>query len=168
MFTIRCTRVLLDRLDVGPLPADAVEPGTTLGDWYANILNVGRLRLLMCTSERSLLTVLLPARDLAGFPIRLRHAVAEVLPTLGISELQVAREVREMSWHQLDRTRSRVVLGSMNDFAFMADVHIREDGPGVDLSQVARMLNRAPCSPIAYKSPDTFSLELFRGSIPGD
>ena len=143
---------------------DAAEPTTTLGDWYANMLNVGRLRLLMCTSERSLLTVILPARRLPEFPERLRSAVGELLTSLGVPAPLCMREQLEMVSHRLDRTRSRQVLGSMNDFAFLAEAHIRDDGPDVDLTDVARFLNRAPCKPIGYAAPAAFSVGLFRGA----
>jgi hypothetical protein len=161
MFTIRCTRALLDRLHAAPLPADSIEPTTTLGDWYANTFNVGRSRLLMCTSERSLLTVILRARELAQFPERLREAVGRTLASLGVSAPQIAREQREMAWHRFDRTRSRQVLGSMNDFAFLAETYIRDDGPDADLEVIARMLNRAPCRPIGYSAPDRLAPALF-------
>ena len=146
------------------LPTDAIEPTTTLGDWYANTLNVGRLRLLMCTSELSLLTVILPARQLGEFPTHLRNAVRGMLASLGVPAQQIAREQREMAWHRFDRTRSRQVLGSMNDFAFLADTYIRDDGPDVDLNSIARMLNHAPCRPINYESPDRLTPALFRRS----
>lgn len=153
---------MLDRLRVASLPTDSVEPTTTLGDWYANTFNVGRLRLLLCTSERSLLTVILPARDLTEFPQRLPQAVGHTLAGLGVPAPQIAREQREMSWHRFDRTRSRQVLGSMNDFAFLAETYIRDDGPDADLDAVARLLNRAPCRPIKYESPDRLAPALFR------
>lgn len=164
MFTIRCTRPLLTRLKVAPVPAESFEPTTVLGDWYANTLNVGRLRLLLCTSDRSLLTVLVPARDLGGFPKRLQDAVGRILPGLGVSVQQVAREQREMTWHQFNRTQNRQVLGSMNDFAFLAETYIRDDAPDVDLHSIACMLNRAPCRPIAYESPDRLTPALFRSA----
>ncbi len=163
-FTIRCTRTLLERLQADPAQPASAEPTTTLGDWYANTLNVGRLRLLMCTSERSLLTVILPARHLADFPERLRNAVGDLLTSLGVAAPLIAREQLEMMSHRFDRTRSRQVLGSMNDFAFLAETHIREDGPDVDLTDVARMLNRAPCKPIEYAPPSAFATGLFRGA----
>lgn len=161
MFTIRCTRALLDRLHVTSLPTDSVEPTTTLGDWYANTFSVGRSRLLMCTSERSLLTVILPARDLRKFSDRLRDAVTRALANLGLPAPQIAGEQREMTWHRFDRTHSRQVLGSMSDFAFLAETYIRDDGPDADLDVIARMLNRAPCSPIQYQSPDRLVPALF-------
>ena len=72
MFTLRCTRRLLERF--GEPAADVPAPTTVLGDWYANLLNVGRLRLVLCTSERTLLTVLVPAKDVSALPDQLRIA----------------------------------------------------------------------------------------------
>lgn len=162
MFLIRCTQPLLDRLKVVP-PLAATSPTTTvLGDWYANRLNVGRLRLILCTSERSLLCVLVPAREPAELPARLAAAVSQTLAALAIAPSQIEREIREMQWHQYARTASRQVLGSMNDFAFLAETYLRDDGPVADLNQIAQALNRAPCSPIEYDSPDRRTARLFR------
>ncbi len=166
MYVLRCTQRLLGRLgaSVDPTAAEP-EPTTTLGNWYANPLNVGRLRLILCTSEKSLLCTLVPARDPAALPDRLREAVGRLLPRLGIERSRVQRELREMAWHQVGPTRSRKVLGSMNDFAFLADTYIRDDGVDggmdVDLDEIALTLARAPCRPIKYQSPDRFTRALF-------
>lgn len=170
MYVLRCTQRLLARLRV---PADPTvpesEPTTILGNWYANPLNVGRLRLVLCTSEKSLLPAIVPARDPAALPDRLREAVGRLLPRLGVERSDVQRELREMAWHQVGRTRSRQVLGSMNDFAFLADVYIRdkrghEAGADVDLDEIALTLARAPCRPIEYQSPDRLTRALFDGA----
>ena len=173
MYVLRCTQRLLGRLGAGVDP-DGMEPEPTtiLGDWYANPLNIGRLRLVLCTSEKSLLCALVPARGPAGLADRLRGAVGRLLPRLGIDHSDVQRELREMAWHQVGRTCSRRVLGSMNDFAFLADGYIRDDGAGlgmaaagdVDLDEIALTLARAPCSPISYQSPERFTQALFQGT----
>jgi hypothetical protein len=160
MYTLRCTQRLLDRL--GKPAIEPVEPTTVLGDWYANALNVGRLRLVLCTSERTLLTVLVPAKDLHSLPTRLASAAGRMLARLGIPSTEIAREQREMSWHQLGRTASRQILGSMNDFAFLAETYIRDDGPDADLDEIAGALNRAPCRPIQYDSPERATRAIFR------
>jgi hypothetical protein len=147
---------------LGEPTAELVPPTTVLGDWYANLLNVGRLRLVLCSSERTLLTVLIPARDPAALPDRLRAAVARTLGYLAIPADAIAREDREMRWHQIGRTASRQVLGSMNDFAFLADTYVRDDGPDADLDAIAILLNRAPCRPIQYESPDRATQAAFR------
>jgi hypothetical protein len=159
MFTLRCTQRLLARLDAPT--ATALPPTTVLGDWYANLLNVGRLRLVLCTSERTLLTVLVPAKELGALPDRLRTTVGRMLGHLAIPADAIAREDREMRWHQTGPTASRQVLGSMNDFAFLADTYIRDDGRDADLNAIAILLNRAPCRPIKYESPDRATQAAF-------
>lgn len=173
MYVLRCTQRLLGRLgaSVDPTVPEA-ESTTVLGNWYANPLNVGRLRLILCTNEKSLLCALVPARNPARLSDRLREAVGRLLPRLGIEQRDIQRELREMAWHQVGRTRSRQVLGSMNDFAFLADGYIRNDGAdvgmavarNVDLDEIALTLARAPCSPISYQSPEHFTHALFRGA----
>lgn len=161
VFAIRCTQTLLKRLAAHPNDTDQSETTTVLGDWYVNTLNVGRLRLLLCSSERSLLTAIIPAAPLRTFPDRLEQAIARILTGLPITASAIARERREMTWHRFDRTRSRHVLGSMNDFAFLAEGYIRDDGPDLDLERIAGMLNGAPCRPIQYQSPDRLTPALF-------
>lgn len=160
MYTLRCTQQLLGRIH-HTLPEIGAEPTTALGNWYVNTLNVGRLRLLLCTSERTLLTVLVPARNLAAFPARLTDSIGRTLISLDILADQVAREQREMTWHQFGRTASRTVLGSMVDFAFLAETYIRDEGADADLDQAGLFVSRAPCRPIQYKSPDRFTREVF-------
>jgi len=162
VYTIRCTQRLLARLSGSTPDVDAPRSTTALGDWYANTITVGRLRLILCTSERTLLTVLIPAKDLRSLPDRLRDAVARMLIRLEVPPGEIAREKREMMWHQLGRTASRQILGSMNDFAFLAETYIRDDGPAADLDDIAMLLNRAPCRPIEYQSPDRFTQAIFR------
>ena len=59
MVVLRCTQKLLVRLkQVGDLPP--VESTTRLGDWYGNILRIGRRQHLLFISEQSRLPVVLP------------------------------------------------------------------------------------------------------------
>lgn len=59
MFTLCCTKKLLDRIRVKPDPRPP--PSTTkLGDWYAATLNLERERLVLCVSELTLLPVVVP------------------------------------------------------------------------------------------------------------
>jgi hypothetical protein len=60
VLTIRCTRKLLERLDV-EASSVPLHPTNRLGDWYANLLFTGRARLIICVSERTLLPVFVEA-----------------------------------------------------------------------------------------------------------
>ena len=68
MVVLRCTQKLLVRLkQVGDLPP--VESTTRLGDWYGNILQIGRRQHLLFISERSRLPVVIPIREGKRFTI---------------------------------------------------------------------------------------------------
>jgi len=167
VYTLRCTRPLLKRL--GPLtppgPGPAQPATTVLGDWYANRLNIGRHRLVLCTSERSLLSVVVPAKDLPRLPQRLAESLAVLLHRIGVPASAVAREVREMQWVRFDGTMSRSVLGSMNDFALTAQAFVRRpDASVVYLEDLDWRLNETPCGPLAYAQPLERARELLLGA----
>jgi hypothetical protein len=92
MIVLRCTRKLLHRLRVEPVEA-APESSTLLGDWYANVLFVNRRPVVLAVSSRTLLPVLVPARDPASLPARLAAAVEEILRALGVQDARVEEEL---------------------------------------------------------------------------
>ena len=59
-------------------------------------------------------------------PERLALAVGDMLRAIGVPEVEVIRELRHMVDWRIAKTASRRVLGSMNDFAWMAEVDPRE------------------------------------------
>lgn len=72
-------------------------------------------------SERTLLPVLITARDGAHLPSRLREGLVQVLQALSISPEDIDREAGTMQDFRFGKTRSRRVLGSMTDFAWMLE-----------------------------------------------
>jgi len=162
MIVLRCTRKLLKRLHATPL--DISPPSTTLlGDWYANVLFVYRRPLILAVSERTLLPILVPARDLSSLGERLGAALAEILLALGIPEPAAREEQRQMLPIVFARTDSRQILGTMNDFDRML-----EPRPGQTLVSAALELAEAPCSPIGMESPDRATVSLFASARRGD
>ena len=73
MYTVRCTRKLLRRMGTD-ISHEELVPSTALGDWYANQLNVGSIRLVHFMSDRSLLSVILPFKTIKT--VTERHLVA--------------------------------------------------------------------------------------------
>jgi hypothetical protein len=57
VLTIRCTRKLLKRLGAEAV-IDPPSPTNRLGNWYAKLVFVRRVLLIICISERSLLSVI--------------------------------------------------------------------------------------------------------------
>jgi hypothetical protein len=143
MFTARATKKLLDRLG-GPSPSE--EPTTTaLGDWYATVL-FWRPQVALFVNEPTRLPVLVALAPAATVVARFVGQAAVVLTALGLDPRFVEREVAAMSEHRLAKTASRSVVGSMNDYAFLAAAD-RANGAR-DLVALSRHLARAPCGPL--------------------
>ena len=160
MITIRCTKKLLRRLGasrpVANLPAD-VAPTTRLGDWHANVLYRPEAELVMFVNDRSLLPIVVQARPTDIVAVRFVEALATTLLHLGASPRVVEAEIAEMTVVQLGPTRSRQILGSMNDFFRMFDYPAE---PGCTLIDAALELAEAPCGPIGMQRPQDVALQL--------
>ena len=133
-------------------------PSTRLGDWYANLLFMRPAWLVLCVSERTLLPVLVPAREFETILPRFRRMVRSMLEAIGVAEHSVRNEEREMADVVIGRTASKRVLGSMNDFAWMVDGHLEGT---TSLLDVSLRLAETPCSPLAMDTPRRMTVALF-------
>lgn len=144
MVVLRATQKVL-RL----LPQSGHSPGasdTALGDWYVNRIVIARQPLLLLVSEKSLLSVLSPARDVKGLPKRLPEAVAARLRRLGIDEAVVAAEIGAMSAVVVGKTTDRSVTGQMVDFAKHLTYYLPDNGWNEwDLHAAENKLAEMPC-----------------------
>jgi hypothetical protein len=125
-----------------------------LGDWYATLVYVGRIQLVLCTSANSLLSVVVEARQArARIAESLRNGLETLLFDIGISESQVRAELEEMRDYQFGPTASRNILGTMNDF--MQNIYYRiNEQPEVTLRQINLDLSGTPCKgPRGYSFP---------------
>jgi len=154
MLTFRCTQRAQKRFKVAFQEAPPSSSGV-LGDWYVNLLNLGRQRLVLTVSERSLLPVLMPARN-DEFPGRFPEYLYRVLLLTDIPERAAAVEAQDAKESVFARTASRSVLGVMNDMALMASYYRGE----LDLLAMAVWLGKSPFSPI-NNSPDRETRRLF-------
>ena len=161
MFTLRATGKLITRLK---LNANLSPPRSTglLGDWYANWHVMQPNHLVMAVSERSLLPVLVPARDIAHVPERLRLAVGDVLRALHVPEVQVVEELSHMTEWTVAKTANRRVLGAMNDFSRALESLV---GRERNLLRVALALADTPSGPIGMESPGRATVELFASPV---
>jgi len=155
--TIRCTQKLLHRVDSQPMPPSST---TVLGDWYANILFARPEQLILCVSERTLLPVVVTARNARSLGVRLSQSLGEVLLRLGVSSRLVDAEQVEMNPVAFGPTRNRRVLGTINDFLLQLSWHFH-DHPASPLIDASIWLARTPCKPISYKSPDALTASHF-------
>ena len=160
MLVLRCTQRVLRRFQLKPIDSERVSSGV-LGDWYANLLNIGSRRFVLCQSERALLPVIVLARN-DSFPAEFGPALLKVLRALGIPDELVAQEVAAAGEVQIARTRSRQVLGTMNDFAFNAQVYLSHAHTHDPVLEACLKLAEMPSKPIGYDSPRRLTISLFR------
>jgi len=161
VFRFRGTARLRKRLRV-KLPAEEPETTTVLGDWYGNLLHFGRLQLVLCVSEKTLLPVVLPARGLSrGLLDELRIGAGAVLGQIGIPADSIKRELEEMGSLVHGKAVNRSVLGSMNDLAVGMEARLAGQ-THVALLDLALGLGETLCSPLGYDSPTRVTSRLFQ------
>lgn len=142
--TLRRTQKLASALAL--TTEDAPPSSTALGDWYANRLVVDRKPLLLLVSSRSILPILLPARDLRALPSRLGDVVARRLQRFGIDRRLIDAEMAAMTPVHIAKTADRAVVGIMVDFAFAVTYHLPRDGwDDATLPFVEAALAETPC-----------------------
>ncbi len=153
MNALRCTAKLRRRLG----PEELAEPGpgkALLGDWYAHLLTVDRQPLVLAVSERSLLAVVLPARDLRNLARHFLRAVRERLVRIGVEEAAVEKEMACLQPLAFAATRSRSVLGSLNEFVFQLKARAAHPlGRDWTPQSFEDELGEVPCSPLGYDHP---------------
>ena len=161
MVVLRCTQKLLVRLkQVGDLP-DA-ESTTRLGDWYGNILRIGRRQHLLFISERSRLPVVIPIREGKRLGAVFPDAVCEVLANVGVTAADVAEERSRMSKTAFGRTRNRSLLGTLNDYAFMAQQGTGNRVEPESSEALIRFLSQTPILPLDGASPIELTRAVFQ------
>ena len=115
-----------------------------LGDWYINRIVVHRQPLLLCVSSKSLLSLLIPARDVKSLPNRFPESVAERLARLGVDASLINSELEGMKVVRVGRTLDRSV--TMVDFAKALSYYLplNDWGPP-DLRLAEERLADTPC-----------------------
>ena len=144
-YTIHATKKLLDRVK-RPVEAPVDQPSTALGNWYATAM-FWKPQVALFVNERTLLPVLAPLAPAAKLAQRFPQNLGWVLEALGTPIEFVLQEVGAMSEVSYAKTANRSVVGSMNDFAFLAEAG-RAHGRGEDPDALSVHLAGTPCSPL--------------------
>lgn len=144
MVVLRATQKVLRLLAQSGQSPGACD--TALGDWYVNRIVIARQPLLLLVSEKSLLSILTPARDVKGLPVRLAETVATRLRRLDIDDAVVAAEIAAMSVVAVAKTADRSVTGQMVDFAKHLTYYLPENAWSErDLRVAEDKLAQVPC-----------------------
>lgn len=163
MVIVRATRKLLQRLAQAPA-ADGAESTTLLGDWYATLLPWRPQQVALLVNERTLLPVLMPLAPAATLLHRLPDRVATVLDAHGAPEPLINAETEHMQHGRVAPTANRSVVGSMNEFAYLADAYRANYRAAPDLLELSLRLSSVPCGPLyaRHVSPDRELAALLR------
>jgi hypothetical protein len=160
VFHLRCTKKLLKRIAAEPEGVRGAT-NTVLGDWYANIVFSKPQHLVVCISERTLLPIVVPAKNIHGLPQRLCAQLEQLLQLIGVSSAAIELELAQMREHQFAPTASKSVLGSLNESVFhlswMLSAH-RESS----LLEHAVRLGDIPNKPIGYAFASEATRSLFK------
>lgn len=159
MFTLRCTARLASRLRVKPEVGDR-KSETLLGDWYANLVHVGRHQLVLAVSERTFLPVVVAAAPSTTLMPRFRAALVDLLSALRVHAAAINMEEAAMLEWTYGKTISKQVLGVLVDFGKALPYYMEDDPP---LLSVGLKLADTPISPLFKTStfPDRATTLLF-------
>ena len=161
MVTLRLTRKLQKLLNIDL--TEKLEPTTSkLGDWCANFVPTYSGELIVFVNEKTLLSVAIPIWESEHLLSMFRLRVGNLLGMIGIQSKEIENELRGYDQFQFSKTRSRSVLGSMNDFAFHYQIMAEEAENRADLSlsNAEYRLSQMPCKPIGYSFPSEVAKEL--------
>ena len=139
-------------------------PTTRLGDWYANLVHVGRQQLVLAVSDKTFLPIVVPAAPATDIVDRIRDRVAEVLAEFPIERDVIERERAAMTEVAYGKTASRQVLGVLVEFAFLLSV--QELPRSATLLEASLRLGETPCGPLyktAHSFPDRTMVALLAG-----
>ncbi len=159
MVVLRCTQDLLRRLNRPDNPP-ACTSTTLLGDWYGNVIRMGRRHALLFISQHSRLPVLIPVRQANRLAVVFPDAVCAALAALGVPHSAIDEECSRMSDVAFGRTNSRTLLGTLNDFSFMARAHF-VTARQATLEDIARDLASTPILPLKGARPIDLTRKLF-------
>lgn len=167
MVTLRCTQKLLRRLGV-PAKIETSPPTTVLGDWYATLVHARPHQLVVCMNERSLLVVLVPARESNSLGTRFREVVIAQLRRLGVPPTAVDAEARAMSKLAFGPTASRSLLGCLREAVFALSLEL-ERPEFTSFTDIEDWFSEYIYSTTKYRHPRELARELFdaAGAISG-
>ena len=129
-----------------------------LGSWHANLLHINRKKCIIFVNDASLFNFVvldIPRKYIRNLGVLFKKNLACVLAEEDFEETVIKSILTEYNETDYTKTRSKSILGSMNDLAFHYKHHIIESG-GVHsyhIPSIIKKLNRMPMGALKYSYP---------------
>lgn len=167
MITLRCTLALTKRLGKSVTIERDVAPTGLLGDWCAKPLRSRGPRLVLCTNERSLLSVVVLFAPASGLVERFIAAAQRRIDQLPVGT--AARLAERAAFHDvgIGHARNRSVLSTMTQLALDAETALAmQPDVAADLEAFGLRLCETPCSALSTHWPWLEAERVLTGSVP--
>ena len=165
MVTLRCSQTLLRKIKSSD--EDDLETESKLGDWYARALFVRPIQLVLCTNERSLLSVVIPLSPIATLVERFRSAALGRIQQIPASVDLLAAECSALEAIRVSRAKNRSVISAMNHLSYGVEAWLAYPHPD-SLEHLGLTLCDTPISSISTHWPWLEAELLLAGSVlPG-
>lgn len=164
MFILHCTKKTQDRLKVKP--SDVLpEPTTRLGNWYCNEFIASRHKYLVFVNERTLLPVVISAKGLktnADILELFKQRLFKTFLFMNLPDDKFMQELLEMDDVVFAKTKSRSIVGSMNDIIAQAKFSSDYHEIDVDSQAMFELLSKIPLKANDYKRSTKLIAELLQ------
>ena len=169
MLRLRCTAKVLKKLGVEPDESAEIESeDSLLGGWYINTFTVERRNVFIFVNEKTLLSFVvfgIKKSDIRRLPEILLRGLDQLLAREGFDVDEVVRVLNDYNSYRFTKTKSRKILGHMNDFVNLYQYYILYDGglENADIGEVIARINRIPQKNPAWTTPIEMLGLLIRG-----
>ncbi len=170
MQIIHCTGKLQKEMGLKPSDLSYQDPTPEmLGGWHANLIYIDRKKCVLFANDKTLFNFITP--DVSRPQIKklselFLSYLSCVLTQEGVDEKAKSKILAEYETVEYAKTKSRSVLGSLNDLAFHYTYNIQDAG-GVHsamVPEILRKLSRMPMGALKYK----YSIEALKECIASD
>jgi hypothetical protein len=170
MVALRCTAALLKRLRVTAVAETGPATGL-LGDWCAKPIRFRGPPLVLCSNERSLLSVVIRLAPAATFGNRFAAAAQHRINQIPVAPSSRFAEIASLHPILVAKATNRSVLSSMTQLAFGAEawLHAESDqAESFDLEALGERLCETPCSALSTHWPWLEAELLLTGAVSPD
>jgi hypothetical protein len=150
MYTLHCTQKLLARIKQ-PTAAAVPTATTAFGNRYATAL-LCKPQIALFVNETTRLPLFMPLAPANTLAARFPLLLEELLILHGVPPGFAAHEVAAMAEVTVAKTASRSIVGTMNDFTWLAG---SDAGTAVlgELLYLSKHLAKTPIGPMGHKYP---------------